>query len=197
MRDKPQTNAVDDLYEKCPGTTAGIENASIWISVVADKIEHALRDQVRHWLEQNWSGERKAAFDGKPFSQREFDADFALDLGKTGWIGLGWPKAFGGQARSPLEQIAFMETMERGEAPRIGAAIQANALMMFGTPAQQREYLPEILRGETPDAIRIPPGCRFHPRCPIAIAECRDVDPELRRPAAARTPAQRAACIRV
>jgi oligopeptide/dipeptide ABC transporter ATP-binding protein len=56
---------------------------------------------------------------------------------------------------------------------------------------------PQILRGETPDAIRIPPGCRFHPRCPIAIAECRDVDPELRRPAAGRTPAQRAACIRV
>jgi alkylation response protein AidB-like acyl-CoA dehydrogenase len=38
--------------------------------------------------------------------------------------------------------------MERGEAPRIGAAIQANALMMFGTPAQQQRYLPEILRGE-------------------------------------------------
>ena len=70
------------------------------------------------------------------------------DIGKTGWIGLGWPKEFGGQARSPLEQIAFMETMEQAEAPRIGAAIQANALMMFGTPAQQQKYLPEILRGE-------------------------------------------------
>ena len=38
--------------------------------------------------------------------------------------------------------------MEQGEAPRIGASIQANALMMFGTPAQQQKYLPEILRGE-------------------------------------------------
>ena len=61
---------------------------------------------------------------------------------------MGWPETFGGQARSPLEQIAFIETMERGEAPRIGAAIQANALMMFGSPAQQEKYLPEILRGE-------------------------------------------------
>jgi alkylation response protein AidB-like acyl-CoA dehydrogenase len=109
---------------------------------------NALREEVRLWLEQNWSGERKAAFDNKPFSKREFDAEFARDIGKTGWIGLGWPKAFDGQARSPLEQIAFMETMEHGEAPRIGAAIQANALMMFGTPAQQKKYLPEILRGE-------------------------------------------------
>lgn len=109
---------------------------------------NALREQVQRWLDHNWSGDRKAAFDHGPFSKREFDADFARDIGRTGWIGLGWPAAFGGQARSPLEQIAFMETMEQGEAPRIGASIQANALMMFGTPDQQQKYLPEILRGE-------------------------------------------------
>jgi alkylation response protein AidB-like acyl-CoA dehydrogenase len=107
-----------------------------------------LREQAQAWLNDNWSGERKAAFDTKPFSKREFDAGFALDIGKTGWIGLGWPKQFGGQARTPIEQIAFIETMERSEAPRIGAAIQANALMMFGTAVQQEKYLPEILRGE-------------------------------------------------
>jgi alkylation response protein AidB-like acyl-CoA dehydrogenase len=107
-----------------------------------------LRDKAQAWLDENWSGERKAAFDTRPFSRREFDPDFALDIGKTGWIGLGWSREFGGQARSPLEQIAFIETMERGEAPRIGAAIQANALMMFGTRTQQERYLPEILRGE-------------------------------------------------
>ena len=107
-----------------------------------------LREQVRRWLDRNWSGDSKARFDEQPFKKREFDADFAREIGKTGWIGLGWPEEFGGQARSPLEQIAFMETMEQGEAPRIGASIQANALMMFGTPAQQQKYLPEILRGE-------------------------------------------------
>jgi alkylation response protein AidB-like acyl-CoA dehydrogenase len=109
---------------------------------------NALREQAEAWLDANWSGERKAAFNTRPFSKREFDAEFARDIGQTGWIGLGWPREFGGQARTPLEQIAFIETMERGEAPRIGAAIQANALMMFGTPTQQEKYLPEILRGE-------------------------------------------------
>jgi alkylation response protein AidB-like acyl-CoA dehydrogenase len=109
---------------------------------------NALRDQVQAWLDANWSGERKTGFDTRPFSRREFDAEFALDIGKTGWIGMGWPREFGGQARTPLEQIAFIETMERGEAPRIGAAIQANALMMFGSPSQREKYLPEILRGE-------------------------------------------------
>ncbi|MHC2467833.1 acyl-CoA dehydrogenase family protein [Bradyrhizobium embrapense] len=109
---------------------------------------NALREQVQRWLAQNWSGDTKQAFDQRPFAKREFDAPFARDIGETGWIGLVWPEQFGGQGRSPLEQIAFMETMERGEAPRIGAAIQANALIMFGTPEQQQEYLPEILRGE-------------------------------------------------
>jgi peptide/nickel transport system ATP-binding protein len=33
---------------------------------------------------------------------------------------------------------------------------------------------------EAPDAVRIPTGCRFHPRCPDALPECRDVDPDLR-----------------
>jgi alkylation response protein AidB-like acyl-CoA dehydrogenase len=107
-----------------------------------------LREQAKHWLAQNWAGDRKAAYDARPFAKREFDAEFALDIGRTGWIGLGWPKEFGGQARTPLEQIAFIETMERSEAPRIGASIQSNALMMFGTPEQQKKYLPEILSGE-------------------------------------------------
>ena len=53
---------------------------------------------------------------------------------------------------------------------------------------------PQILRGETPDPVRIPPGCRFHPRCPIAIDRCREVDPVLEPPSGA-APGQRAACI--
>jgi oligopeptide/dipeptide ABC transporter ATP-binding protein len=58
----------------------------------------------------------------------------------------------------------------------------------------RRRRRPQILRGEAPDATRIPPGCRFHPRCPIAIEECRAVDPELERHGGSG--AQLAACIR-
>jgi peptide/nickel transport system ATP-binding protein len=56
---------------------------------------------------------------------------------------------------------------------------------------------PQILRGETPNPVQIPSGCRFNPRCPIAIPECKEIDPELRRPAAATSQGHRAACIRV
>jgi peptide/nickel transport system ATP-binding protein len=54
---------------------------------------------------------------------------------------------------------------------------------------------PQILSGETPDAVRIPTGCRFHPRCPIAIDLCKSEDPSLRRPGAAQSPHHRAACL--
>jgi len=54
---------------------------------------------------------------------------------------------------------------------------------------------PEILRGETPNPVDVPVGCRFHPRCPIAIPECRTIDPELREPTDARA-GHLAACIR-
>ncbi len=37
----------------------------------------------------------------------------------------------------------------------------------------------QILVGETPDPSRIPSGCRFHPRCPVAVDACRTIDPAL------------------
>jgi oligopeptide/dipeptide ABC transporter ATP-binding protein len=51
----------------------------------------------------------------------------------------------------------------------------------------------QVLRGETPNPIEIPTGCRFHPRCPIAIEACSETDPELR--SAAGETRHRAACI--
>jgi peptide/nickel transport system ATP-binding protein len=36
-----------------------------------------------------------------------------------------------------------------------------------------------ILEGETPDAAHVPPGCRFHPRCPVALDRCRVDEPPL------------------
>ncbi len=42
-------------------------------------------------------------------------------------------------------------------------------------PAHRRER--QILKGETPDASRVPPGCRFHTRCPVAFDRCRVEEP--------------------
>ena len=53
---------------------------------------------------------------------------------------------------------------------------------------------PQILRGEPPNPTDVPPGCRFHPRCPVAQDRCRRVDPELRPTA---DEGHRAACVLV
>jgi peptide/nickel transport system ATP-binding protein len=56
-------------------------------------------------------------------------------------------------------------------------------------PRLRRERV--ILQGETPNPVDLPSGCRFHPRCPVAMDRCREVDPlytEL-------SPTHRAACL--
>ena len=51
---------------------------------------------------------------------------------------------------------------------------------------------PQILQGETPNAVHLPSGCRFHPRCPIAEDRCREIDsratPAGRHPPRAMSP---------
>jgi oligopeptide/dipeptide ABC transporter ATP-binding protein len=44
-------------------------------------------------------------------------------------------------------------------------------------PRMRRKRI--ILQGETPNPIDLPPGCRFHPRCPVAIDVCKESDPAL------------------
>ena len=53
---------------------------------------------------------------------------------------------------------------------------------------------PQLLAGETPNPVDVPAGCRFHPRCPIAVERCLTEDPAL-RPAAG--PGHEAACLLV
>lgn len=55
---------------------------------------------------------------------------------------------------------------------------------------------PEILKGETPDPIDVPPGCRFHPRCPVAEPRCRAIDPHL-APVPEGADGHKAACLLV
>ena len=70
------------------------------------------------------------------------------------------------------------------------------ALLSVVPKRDPRERMrPQILRGEPPDAVRIPSGCRFNPRCPMVEDSCRSIDPELHRARDSRVAEHRAACI--
>jgi 3-oxocholest-4-en-26-oyl-CoA dehydrogenase alpha subunit len=76
-------------------------------------------------------------------------------LGADGWLGLGWPKEYGGQGASAIEQYIFYNEAQRARAPvpflTIGAV--APTIMKFGTQPQKDFFLPRILRGECIFAI--------------------------------------------
>ena len=88
-----------------------------------------------------------------------------------------------------VEQGAAGDVVGRPQHPYTKALLS----VVPGADPRRRKRL-QILSGETPDAVRIPAGCRFHPRCPIAENECRVTDPVLERHAGA-SPEHEAACI--
>ena len=118
---------------------------------------NALRNEVRAWLAKHWTPERRAAHLRKPFKERGWDVEFSKLMGRDGWIGLGWPKAFGGQGRSASEQIMFITEVANAGAPcqahGTGESIVAQALFLHGSKEQQDEWLPAIRRGERSFAL--------------------------------------------
>ena len=80
---------------------------------------------------------------------------FVRRLGEDGWLGIGWPKEFGGQGRSPLEQYVFFEECDRARAPfpLVTLNTVGPTLMRWGLQEQKDRFLPAILRGEVHFAI--------------------------------------------
>ncbi|MFD8211359.1 ABC transporter ATP-binding protein [Streptomyces sp. NPDC059695] len=67
----------------------------------------------------------------------------------------------------------------------------SSAFPRIGDPASRRA--PRGLPGDPPDPADLPGGCTFHPRCPVAVDACAELDQELREAGAGR----RAACVHV
>ncbi len=71
-------------------------------------------------------------------------------LGQDGWLGLGWPKEYGGQARGPIEQMIFVEESHWAGVPLPLLTLNSvgPTLMEFGTDEQRARILPGILEGK-------------------------------------------------
>ena len=107
------------------------------------------RVKLRTWLEENLPQEARPT---------EQDAEFAYrrawqrQLYAGGWVGINWPKAYGGQGATLIQQAIYAQEMTRAKAPQpangLGIGIVGPTLMHHGTEEQKKRFIPKILSGE-------------------------------------------------
>lgn len=109
--------------------------------------EQAFRQEVRQFLEQELTPLFRESLDG-----REWSKEFTMKMGAKGWLSLAWPKEYGGQEYSHMEQLIFNEEMARYHAPlewhRRASQQHGAAIMLYGTEEQKKKFLPAIASGE-------------------------------------------------
>ncbi|MEU7139083.1 acyl-CoA dehydrogenase family protein [Nocardia sp. NPDC046473] len=76
-------------------------------------------------------------------------------MGRDGWLGVGWPKQYGGQGFGPVEQQIFYNEAVRADVPLplVTLLTVGPTLQQFGTDAQKKQFLPGILSGDVHFAI--------------------------------------------
>ena len=104
----------------------------------------AFRKQVRAWLEQNLPRE--------PISTLEQRRVWHRKLYEAGYLGMGWPREYGGGGARPMEQAIVADEMARANAPAptnsLGLGIVGPTIVVHGTEAQKQRYLRKILTAE-------------------------------------------------
>jgi alkylation response protein AidB-like acyl-CoA dehydrogenase len=107
--------------------------------------EEAFRDELRAWLVVHVPRESPPEDD---VERRRFQRAWQRELAAGGWVGIQWPREYGGRAAGLHEQIIFTQEMARARAPEILDAVSVNivgpTLIRFGTPAQRARWLPPI-----------------------------------------------------
>ncbi len=114
--------------------------------------EREFRDEVRAWLSANAPRE-----DGELESpgQREWiEARRAWQkkLHEAGYVGIGWPREYGGRGATLMEQLIFDQEMILARAPRpvnvIGLGMGGPVIIVHGTAEQKERYLPPLLSAD-------------------------------------------------
>ena len=116
--------------------------------------QKALRDHLRGYFTKMMTPELQGEIVGGEGGGPLYKAALR-QMGRDGWLGIGWPKEYGGQGRSPIEQFIFSDEVQRAGFPlpfltlnTVGPTIMEN-----GTEEQKRDFLPRILAGELHFAI--------------------------------------------
>lgn len=113
--------------------------------------EQKFREEVRAWVRENLPQEIAHKVHNALHLTRDDMQRWAKILGKKGWLGYGWPKEFGGPGWTAVQKHLFEEECALAGAPRIvpfGPVMVAPVIMAFGSPEQQKRFLPGIASGE-------------------------------------------------
>lgn len=108
---------------------------------------------VRDWLAENLTGEFASLRGrGGPGSEHEFFAErleWDRHLAAAGWTCLGWPVEHGGRGATIAQRIIFHQEYARANAParvnHLGEELLGPTLIEYGTPEQQKRFLPGIV----------------------------------------------------
>ena len=119
--------------------------------------QEAFRQEVRRWLEANITPDlcvddamdERVAGDRETFERR---VAWQKKLNAAGWVGLSWPKQYGGRGATLMDQIIFNEEYGRVRAPVLpgymGVSLAGPTIMQWGTEAQKQRFLPRILNAD-------------------------------------------------
>jgi alkylation response protein AidB-like acyl-CoA dehydrogenase len=114
-----------------------------------DESQEALRLELRAYYEKLLTPEIRAEL-AKSHGIGETSREVVRQMGRDGWLGIGWPKEYGGQGRSEIEQFIFFDESMRARAPVPMLTINTvgPTLMHNGSEEQKKFFLPKILAGE-------------------------------------------------
>ena len=111
--------------------------------------EQAFRDEVRSWLQANAPGQDDEPEEAGRREWIDRRRDWQRKLHEAGYVGIGWPKEFGGRGATLMEQLIFNEEMIKQRAPEpinvIGLGMGGPVVIAHGTDAQKKRYLPPLL----------------------------------------------------
>lgn len=116
--------------------------------------QQALRDELREYFRRLLTPEVRAAV-SETNADNPVYREVIRQMGRDGWLGLGWPKEYGGQGRSAVDQYILFDEVQRAGAPFPFVTVNTvgPTIAQFGTEEQKRAYLPGILSGEILFAI--------------------------------------------
>ncbi len=116
--------------------------------------QRRLREELRAYFSRLLPDEERRAVGEAGVGGERFREVVRL-LGRDGWLGIGWPKEYGGQDRSIEEQYVFFDEVQRAGLPFPFVTVNTvgPTLMEYGTEEQKRAYLPGILSGDIVFAI--------------------------------------------